>query len=324
MCTAISFSAKNHYFGRNLDLYYNYNEQIVITPRNFCLNFRMEESQKNHYSIIGMATVEDGFPLYYDAMNEKGLAVAALNFPNNARYYRVEKGKINIAPFELIPWILGSFGWVDEVEQAVKALNLVDVSFSADLPNSPLHWMISDKTDSLVLEPMEGGIKVHRNPLGVLTNNPPFEQQMLLLQNYSKLSPKNPEKTFSPRIKAKPYSLGLGGWGLPGDMSSPSRFVRAAFIKENSVCGSQETDEIGQFFHILTSVEQQNGVTEVEKGKFEYTLYSSCLSTFTGVYYYTTYQNRSITAVDMKRENLNSSNLIFYDLVKDEKITFQN
>lgn len=324
MCTAISFKAESHYFGRNLDLYYNYNEQITITPRNFPLAFRMTEDLKNHYAIIGMATVEDGYPLYYDAVNETGLAAAGLNFPENAVYFESQAGKINVAPFELIPWLLGNFKSVDEVERAAKNLNITSLNFNNDFPNSPLHWMVSDKNRSLVLEPMADGLKIHKNPLGVLTNNPPFEVQMLLLQQYSRLSNKNPQKTFSDNIKAKPFSLGMGGIGLPGDMSSPSRFVRAAFVKENSVLSGDEADEIGQFFHILSSVEQPNGVTEVKENIFEYTLYSSCLNTQKGIYYYTTYHNRSVTAVDMNKEDLNANSLVTYDLIKKENITFQN
>lgn len=324
MCTAISYKAKNHYFGRNLDLYYNYNEQVTVTPRSYTLNFRMVQPLERHYAFIGMATVEKDYPLYYEAMNEKGLAIAALNFPENAHYYEPEQGKINITPFELIPWVLGRFGTVDEVEREIINLNLVSINFSTSLPLSPLHWMISDKKRSLVLEPMKNGIKCFENPIGVLTNNPPFDIQMLFLQQYSGLSAKNPKKSFLNDIKLKPYSLGMGSIGLPGDMSSPSRFVRAAFIKENSVCDGDKADEIGQFFHILGSVEQPKGVTEVKEGLYEYTLYSSCLDTDAGVYYYTTYQNRSITAVDMKKENLKGSKLVVYDLVKNENVTFKN
>ena len=158
----------------------------------------------------------------------------------------------------------------------------------------------------------------------MLTNNPPFEVQTTLLQNYWYLSAKNPEKIFLKNLKSKPYSLGMGGIGLPGDASSPSRFVRAAFVLENSVCDGEEIAEVGQFFHILSSVEQQKGITEVKKNLFEYTLYSSCINTQKGVYYYVTYENRSITAVDMCKEDLNSSELITYGLIKKENITFQN
>ena len=102
MCTAISFNADNHYFGRNLDLEFCYNETVTITPRNFAFGFRKTNTIKSHYAIIGVATVAENYPLYYDATNEKGLSIAGLNFPENAYYNRVDDTKINIAPFELI------------------------------------------------------------------------------------------------------------------------------------------------------------------------------------------------------------------------------
>ena len=324
MCTAISFKAKDHYFGRNLDLYYNYNEKVTITPKNFPFEFKLAGKKRSHFAFIGMATVEENYPLYYDAVNEKGLAGAALNFPDNAFYGDEEVGKINLSPFELIPYLLSNFKSVDDALPAIKNINLVNLKFSDKLPVSPLHFIISDKNRSLVVEPMREGIKIFDNKIGILTNNPPFDIQMLLLQNFSSLSVKNPKSAFSPAIKHEPYSLGMGAMGLPGDLSSPSRFVRAAFSKLNSVCNGDEESAVGQFFHILGSVEQIKGATEVKDKLFEYTLYSSCMNTLKGIYYYTTYDNRSITAVDMRKENLDSDELITFDLLRSEKITFQN
>lgn len=324
MCTAISFKMQDHYFGRNLDLYYNYNEQVVITPRKFPLRFKMAGDNYNHFAYIGMATVEQGYPLYYDGANEKGLSVATLNFPKNAFYGEERVGKINIAPFEFIPFLLSYFGSVEEALPTLKNTNFVNLKFSSSLPVTPLHFMISDKKRSVVVEPMKDGVKIYDNEIGVLTNNPPFDVQMLLIQNYSSLSAENPKSSFSGLIKTEPYSLGMGGMGLPGDLSSPSRFVRAAFSKLNSVCGEDEASAVGQFFHILGSVEQIKGLNKVEKNSYEYTIYSSCINTDKGIYYYTTYGNRSITSVNMQKENLKSANLIAYDLLKEEKITNQN
>ena len=324
MCTAISFNVKDHYFGRNLDLYYNYNEQVVITPKKFPFEFKMAGANNNHFAFIGMATVENGYPLYYDAVNEKGFAIAALNFPNNAFYKDEKAEKINLAPFEFITYLLSNFSCIDEALPAIENINLVNLKFSNNLPVTPLHFIVSDKTRSLVLEPSKDGIKIFENKIGVLTNNPPFDMQMMLLQNYSFLSVKNPKSSFSPLIKVEPYSLGMGGMGLPGDLSSPSRFVRATFTKLNSVCLENEESSVGQFFHILGAVEQVKGLNFVEGGGYEYTLYSSCMNCDRGVYYYTTYGNRSITAVNMQNEDLNSKSLITFDLLKQENIINQN
>ena len=324
MCTAITYKTSDHYFGRNLDLERSYFENVVVTPRKFKFDFRNISSFVSHYAMIGMATVQGCYPLYYEATNEKGLSIAALNFPGNADYKPYTEGKENVAPFEFIPYILGRSADISEAREMLYSLNLTDENFSDELPNSPIHWIISDRERSLTVESVAEGLKIYENPIGVLTNNPPFETQMLLLQNYSSLSAKYPEKSFSPLIKPKPYSLGMGAMGLPGDPSSPSRFVRAAFTKLNSPRCENELASVGQFFHILGSTEQQKGVSATKDGRLEYTLYSCCINTNKGIYYYTTYGNRSITAVNMQKEKLCSECLITFDLPKYERIHLQN
>ena len=158
----------------------------------------------------------------------------------------------------------------------------------------------------------------------MLTNNPPFDEQMFRLNDYMHLSRKQPQNNFSDKLELKTYSRGMGAIGLPGDLSSQSRFVRVAFVKANSVSGKGETESVSQFFHILGSVDQQRGCCEVTDGKYEITLYTSCCNTAKGIYYYTTYENHQISAVDMNRENLDSDLLICYPVLQGEKINFQN
>ena len=162
------------------------------------------------------------------------------------------------------------------------------------------------------------------NPVGVLTNNPPFPQQMFQLNNYQSLSPRQPENTFAPGLELQSYSRGMGALGLPGDLSSASRFAKVAFTKMNSRSGDSELESVSQFFHILGSVDQQRGCCEVAKGKYEITLYTSCCNTTKGIYYYTTYENHQINAVDMHRENLDTTVLIRYPVLAKQNICFQN
>ena len=107
MCTAITFSKQDFYFGRTLDLERSYGEEVVISPRNFLLPFRQRPSLDHHYAIIGMAHISNGYPLYYDAVNEAGLCMAALNFPGFAQYKVSAEGRDNVASFEFLPWVLG-------------------------------------------------------------------------------------------------------------------------------------------------------------------------------------------------------------------------
>ena len=324
MCTAIAYRAKDFYFGRNLDLEYSYQETVTVTPKNFPFHFRNGAVLTSHYAMIGMATVSDSYPLYYEATNEKGLSLAGLNFPGNAVYYPEDPNKDNITPFELIPWILGQCATIGEALVKLSNLNLWKRPFSDVFPLSPLHWLMSDKDRSVTLEPMHDGLKIHENPVGVLTNNPPFDFHMYNLANYLNLTPQPPENRFNAGIALKPYSLGMGSIGLPGDMSSASRFVKATFTKLNSFSGDSESESISQFFHILGSVVQQKGLTCVRGEEYEFTLYSSCCNTSKGIYYYTTYENSQITAIDMRKEDLDGTELVSYPLITGQQIKYQN
>lgn len=331
MCTAITYKTKDHYFGRNLDLEYSYNETITIMPRKFPFTFRHVKTRQEHstlqnhfYAMIGMATVAEGYPLFYEATNEKGLSMAGLNFPDNADYKPYQDGKDNVTPFEFIPWILGQCSTIKEARKLLDNINLLEENFSEEFPLSPLHWIISDRDSSLVVESVKEGLKVYDNPIGVLTNNPSFDYQIFNLNNYMQISPEPPSNFFSKELDLITYSRGMGAMGLPGDLSSMSRFVKASFTKLNSKSGESESESISQFFHILASVAQQRGCVYMGDGKYEMTLYSSCCNTDKGIYYYTTYENSQITAVDMGKENLDTEELISYSLVQGQQIRWQN
>ncbi len=324
MCTAITYYTNNHYFGRNLDLEYSYKETVTITPRNYKFKFRKVKELDNHYAIIGMAYISNDYPLYYDAINEKGLGMAGLNFPNNANYKEEQENMNNIAPFEFIPYVLSQCSDIEEVKKLLKNTNIALINFSKQLPASPLHWIIADKESSITVESVKDGLKIYDNPVGVLTNNPTFDIQMFNLNNYMNLSTEQPINKFSKKLNLETYSRGMGGIGLPGDLSSASRFVKATFTKMNSISGNSESESISQFFHILESVYQQRGCVYMGDDKYEITIYSSCCNMDKGIYYYKTYENSQITAIDMYKENLEGNQLISYDLIKGQQIYMQN
>lgn len=324
MCTAATYKTNDFYFGRTLDYEFSYGDDIVITPRNYPLSFRHTEDVPSHYAIIGAAYIAGGYPLYYDAVNEKGLGMAGLNFVGNAVYGDVKPEATNVAQFEFIVWTLAQCSSLDEAKKLLENINITNTPFSDELPPASLHWIIADKTGAITVESVKDGIKIYDNPAGVLTNNPPFDEQMFNLNNYMHLSSKSPENSFSDKLPLKTYSRGMGALGLPGDLSSQSRFVRVAFTKLNSVSGGSETESVSQFFHILGSVEQQRGCCDVGDEKYEITIYTSCCNADKGIYYYTTYDNHQICAVDMHKEDLDGGCLITYPMLKDEQIRFQN
>lgn len=322
MCTAITYKTENFYFGRTLDNDFSYAEQVTVTPRNFIFEFRNGLVIENHYAIIGMAYVAGGYPLYYDAVNEKGLCIAGLNFVGNAHFFKPAEDKNNVAQFELIPWILSQCESVKQAKEMLEQINITGEKFNSELPVAQLHWLIADKKQAITVESIKDGIKIYDNPIGVLTNNPPFDMQMFSLNNYMSLSPLPPENNFSSGIELDSYSRGMGAIGLPGDLSSQSRFIRAAFTKLNSVSEPDEKSSVSQFFHVLGSVNQTRGCCKLENGKHEITVYTSCCNADKGIYYYTTYNNRQITAVDMHRTDLDSKELITHTLIDCECINY--
>ena len=324
MCTCINLKTLDNYFGRNLDLEYNFGEKVVITPREYEFKLKKEKKFKTKYAMIGMATVVNNYPLYAEATNEKGLSIAGLYFPGNACYEKTKKEKINMLPFELIPWLLGNFASIKSAKKELQKINLINEPFSENMPLAELHWMISDKNNCIILEQTKEGLKIYDNPIGVLTNNPQFLYHLTNINNYLNLTPKNTESRFSDNISLSSYGQGMGAIGLPGDNSPASRFVRAAFNKLNSVTDSSEEESISQFFHILDSVAMIKGSTITKEGKYDITTYSSCINIDKGIYYYKTYYNNQITAIKMDKNNINSKELTIHELIKKQQINYIN
>ena len=318
MCTAVSYNNGNHYFGRNLDYEHDFGEKVIITPRNYPIKFKRQNSLSKHYAIIGMGIVEENYPLYFDATNEVGLSIAGLNFPDNAHYLEEKNNETELSPFELPLWLLAQYETTEDCKNALKKICLVKIPFNQKLPLSPLHWIVSDKDSSIVIEPTKSGLQIFENPYGVLTNNPSFDYHINNMANYLHVTAQEPQNRFIP-CNIHPYSRGMGGLGLPGDNSSASRFVRAAFTKWNSICSNDEASSVNQYFHILNTVYQVNGCTTVGN-RFEKTLYSSCCNTEKGIYYYTTYENSQINAVDLKKSNYTGDSLITIPLNRSVEV----
>ena len=263
MCTAVTYQTKDHYFGRNLDYELCFGEVVTITPRDYVFHLRRLPPMEHHFAMIGMAVIASDYPLYFDATNEYGLSMAGLNFPHSAKYMPEHPEKENITPFELIPWILGMCKTVEEAKRKLSDANIVNISFNEAFPLTPLHWILADSKCSVVIEQTADGLNVYDNPIGVLTNEPPFPFHMMNLRNYRNVTVEETTGRFAPNTSLLAHSRGMGGLGLPGDLSSTSRFVKAAFTKINSVSKDSESASISQVFHILGSVAQQQGCVRI-------------------------------------------------------------
>ncbi len=323
MCTAVTYKTKSFYFGRTLDFEFLYPCEVVLTPRRFPLVFRLAEKDTTHYAILGMAYEKVGYPLYFDAFNEEGLCMAGLNFVGNAVYSKAKEGKVNIASFEFIPYILGKCKSVEEAKDLLRDINITDTAFEEEMPPSKLHWIIADEVSAITIEAVKEGLKVYDNPVGVLTNNPTFEWHLKNLEKYKDLSPLHTGLLQEDGAESH-YSRGTGAVGLPGDYTSQSRFIRAAFVRKHSHSGDSEAESVNQFFHILSSVSVPEGCCAVENGDFDKTLYSSCMSAAEQAYYYKSYESHSIRKVSMKSENTDSEKLIKFPFETKEHIITQN
>ncbi|MBM6721707.1 choloylglycine hydrolase [Pseudoflavonifractor phocaeensis] len=323
MCTSIALTTKDTYTGRNLDLEYAFGEKVVITPRQFPLQFHKMPALETHQAIIGMASVAEGYPLYAEGVNESGVYMAGLNFPDNTHYPPEGGAGEALAPYELIPWLLGTCKTAAEAAEHMKRIPLLGVPFRPDMPLAPLHWHIADRHGAFVAEPMEDGVKVYPDPVGVLTNNPPFPFHRTNLTQYRGLSAAQPDNTLDPALELPTFGQGMGAIGLPGDWSPASRYLRAAFCKRNSVCENSEESSVSQFFHLLDTVAMPRGAVRTPEGNCDITRYSCCINTATGTYYYKTYDNCAITAVALTEERRAGDRLLEFPLDTRLRITFQ-
>ncbi len=323
MCTCLDFQTKDHYFGRTLDLEYHYNEEVVITPRNYRFDLRNEGTLQTKHAIIGMATVIGDYPLYYEAANEKGLSIAGLYFPGNAEYFSPQEGSLNLPSYEIIPYFLGLFSTIDEIRPYLKKLNITNDNFSENMPLSPLHWMISDGKECLVVEQTKNGLEIYENKTGVMTNNPTFNYQLKALEEFKNLTPE-----YKPPVQKEEGvsfdCVGCGSLGLPGDYSSTSRFVRTAFLSATANKEPDEKNSITQFFHILSTVSMTKGTVLTKADKEDMTVYTSCINTTKGIYYYKTYDNSQISAVKLTEENMNADKITSFKLESEQSIYCQN
>ncbi len=325
MCTSIAMNTEDFYFGRTMDIEYSFDENVVFTPRNYPIAFRRNDTLYRHYALLGMASVREGYPLYAEAVNERGLCIAGLNFPDNAYYPPKEDPvKQNIAPFELILWLCSKCASVTDVKALLSSTHLVNIPFSEDLPTAPLHWHIADRAGSIVLESTQSGMEIYDNPVGVLTNNPAFSFQTTNLCQYMNLTTSCPQNCFSNIKSLIPFGQGLGSFGLPGDYSPASRFVKAAYLSMNSVCDKDEMSSVSQLFHILDSVSMIRGSVITNRQLYDTTTYACCMNATKGRYYYKTYSNSQLTAIDIWRENLDTEALKTYPFASNQQIAWAN
>ena len=300
MCTAIFDKKHGPFFARTLDLECSFGEKVMQMAKGDTLGFFHEGELVCAHAIIGMAYDTGGQPLFYDAVNDVGLCAAALNFPTYAEYCDKRDGALNLASFEVIPYVLARCADIAEVRDVLGDAVITKDDFSQKLKSTPLHWMFADRTGSVVVEQDENGLRIYENYFGVMTNSPPFPYHTARICDYAYLSPKPQKNNILPNQHIPSYSRGLGAYGLPGDYSSSSRFVRAVFVKEHTLLPPCENDSLRssaaqrRMLDIIGTVSLPYGISRTDSGEPIYTVYTSCIDIEKCEYSYFTYANREI------------------------------
>lgn len=329
MCTALTLESNDghHFFGRTMDIPYNFNQSPMVVPEQYALQNRVtEETWHTKYGILGMGMVADGHPLLAEGFNNVGLACAGLNFPHYAVYdEKMDESKENLAPYDLILWILGNFSRVEEVKVELAQICLVNKPFSPQLPLPTLHWMVYDKSGaSIVIEKTAEKLAVYENHIGVMANSPEFPWHITNLNQYVGLSSMQPKSAQWHNQTLAPQAEGLGLRGIPGDSYSASRFVRAAYLRGHA--GDLETKEstMSTFFHCLDNLSMVSGTVTTKDGMADQTIYSACMDLEEGMYYYKTKKNARISGVTFTEPEVHSGEITLYPYADRQSIHWQN
>lgn len=322
MCTSLTLMTTNQIntLARTMDFAFLLDPELICVPRKFLLESEVDQTPRAvKYAMMGIGR-NLGTYLFADGLNEAGLACASLYFPGYAEYSdAVIPGRINLAPHEIVGWLLTNFATLEEVKAGILQLNIVSTPLKMMNVITPLHWIITDKTGrTLVIEPMKEGIVIHDNPLGVMTNSPDFNWHLTNIRNYIGVSPNKTGSIQLNGLTFSPFGGGSGSVGLPGDYTPPSRFLRALFGRE--AINPMETEEecINAAFHILASVDIPKGSVITDEG-IDFTQYTACMVCNTGTYYFKTYDNNQIGRACLFNEDLEAKEPKVWEMMQKQQ-----
>ncbi|MDE5977841.1 MAG: linear amide C-N hydrolase [Turicibacter sp.] len=292
MCTALTLkTTKDEYFlARNFDYLSSSYLQAILAPRNFSfMNQLTDEKLLMKYAVLGMTLLHEGELVFVDGINEKGLTCAILDLPGEAAWnHEIDLGKDNLLPTDVSFYILSTFSNISEVKEGITRLNIVAPKTHPFAKETQIHWIVADNSGAcVVIEQTRESFNVYDNEVGVLTNAPTFDQQLLNLKR-------------------------VNNHEVPGDYSSPSRFIRTAFLKNHLELADSIESTIQASFHLLKSVAMLRGVMKQTINEDYETRYTACMCMKTKKYYYCTYDNLEIYTIDLNKEDLNQSELIVY------------
>ncbi|NYT67168.1 linear amide C-N hydrolase [Pusillimonas noertemannii] len=310
-------------YGRTMEFGFELESRAMVIPRAYKLSSTGPDgkpamSWTGKYAAVGLNAL--GLTALVDGMNEKGLAGGVLYFPGYAGYADPAKADPakSLAPWDFLTWALTNHATVAEVKAALSDVAVINVIQEALKIAPPLHYTLHDATGaSLVIEPIDGKLKVYDNPLGVMTNSPSFDWHLTNLSNYVKLSSVNAPPLKVGGVTIPPLGQGSGLLGIPGDGTPPSRFVRALgyTLSAEPVASGPQSVRLAE--HIVNNFDIPKGwVRDKDQGSepLEYTQWSSVADLSNRSYYVKTYDDPVLRGIDLKTVDLDAKEVLSIEL----------
>ncbi|MFC6181777.1 choloylglycine hydrolase family protein [Lactiplantibacillus daowaiensis] len=306
MCTSLTFQTTggDQFLARTMDFGFELGGRPVVMPRQQHFSSVTTAAEfDTPYSFVGTGRNLNGY-IFVDGVNEYGVSAAALYFSGQAHYpTEPVAGKLNLAPHEVLMWLLGNVKSAQELGDRLNEIAIVEAA--APLLNIvvPLHWIISDRSGATyVLEQEADGMHYMVNPVGVMTNTPDFNWHLKNLSNYLQLQPGPHVDRQYGDLTVKPFGPGTGAMGMPGDYTSPSRFVRTVFMRQYTDAVATDAEAVNALSHLLNSVEIPKGVKLQADGSSDYTQYRAYMSMHEPAFYIQPYADQTITRVGLTPE----------------------
>lgn len=305
MCTAMTAQTPegNFYFGRTMDFSYPLDPELYVIPKDYQWNNMMNTHKiRNRYSIMGIG--QDINPVILaDGVNEMGFAATVLYFPGYAQYDPADlqhSPKIPIAALELVNFLLGQCASVKEAVSILSMICIVGIEDPVTGSVAPLHWIMADRSGKcMVIEKMADRLHVMDNPIGVFSNSPDFQWHMTNLRNYMNIAPTQLQEENWSSVTLTPFGQGTGTFGLPGDFTPPSRFVRTSYLKAHTPIPNEQSQAVSTCFHILDGVSIPKGAVITNRQTEDFTQYTAFINLSDPSYFFKTYENSQITTVKM-------------------------
>ena len=314
---------------RTLEFEFDLGSKIIVVPRGTfmtALTTGWEGLSWNvKYGYVGANAL--GMDLVADGTNEVGLACGAFYFSGCAGYQELlrELHRSTLSQYDLVGWILGNFATVDEVKTALENIRVYGLAIMVtESTVMPLHHIVYDaKGGCIVIEYVEGELNIHENPLGVITNNPTFDWHLQNLSNYVNLTPVNIKSSKLGDFEIKATGNGTGLLGLPGDNTSPSRFVRAAFYSHGEVKPAHAKEAVTLAWHILNALDIPEGLVVNEQLGMvvsrDIAYWSAVRDLTNKVYYFRTYSDLNIRKVELDRIDFSSGSIRFLKMSHEQE-----